>query len=130
MGLFVDRVAPLGDLRTAVTEALSASPEQANDPAAVDRHVAAAKKATTGTVTYHWSRILVGIFIAAVLLGAGIVLAVISNNWAADQALKAATIPGYTAPSSSLSGIATSVIALGSAWSGALVGLVLNEKAT
>jgi hypothetical protein len=130
MGLFVDRVASEGDLDTAVLEALRADPDQANDPKAIVQHIAAARRGTKVRTVYHWSRIIVGILIAVVLLAAGVVLGMVSDNWAADQATKAATIQGYKAPTSNLSGIATSIIALGSAWSGALVGQVLDGKNT
>ena len=57
MGLFVDRFAPEGELETAVTTALRASPDEANKPTAVARHVAAAKHAATRRVAvYHGQR--------------------------------------------------------------------------
>jgi hypothetical protein len=127
MGLFVDRVAPEGELETAVTAAVRANPDEANNPATLARHVAAAKHAVKRkVVTYHWPAIIAGIAIAAVLLSVGIALAIASDNWAADQAMKEATTQGYKAPTSNLPGIATSVIALASAWSGGLVSAVLG----
>jgi hypothetical protein len=127
MGLFVERVAPTDDLETAVVTALRTDSKEADDKGAVARHVHAIKRATRRTVVvYHWAAIIVGIVIGAVLLAVGIGLSIYADNWAADQALRAAKTSGYIAPSSSLPAIATSIIALGSAWSGALVGQVLG----
>lgn len=130
MGLFADRVTDPEGMTAAIVDALQANPADANDPAAIERHVEAAKEATQGPVKYYWRRILIGLAIGGALLGVGILLAVLSDSYAADQALKAADTKGYIAPASSLPAIATSVIALATAWSGALVGVVLNEKAT
>jgi hypothetical protein len=131
MGLFVEKkVAEAGALTEAVTSALSASPTDADDPAKVAATVAAVQAAGEVSYLYKWGRIILGLAIGAGLLAAGIFLGAYADSWAAEQALKAATTPGYVAPVSSLPGISTSIIALGSAWSGGLVGVVLNEKSS
>ncbi|SRR5712691_1692822 len=127
MGLFVDRVASEPEFESAVVQSLRADPADAEDPAKRARHVSATKAAAKRRVTtYHWPAIIVGIAIAGILLGTGIVLTFAADSWSADQALKEATTQGYTAPTSSLSAVATSVIALASAWSGGLVSAVLG----
>lgn len=130
MGLFVKRVAPESDVAAAVTSMLRADPSEAADPGKVAGYVAAAKDAAKGTTTLLWVRVLVGVLIGAALIAAGVALTIYGDNWAAEQALKAATTPDYVAPTSSVPAVATSIIALGSAWSGALVGVVLSEKAS
>lgn len=109
---------------------LRADPSEAADPGKVAGYVAAAKDAAKGTTTLLWVRVLVGVLIGAALIAAGVALTIYGDNWAAEQALKAATTPDYVAPTSSVPAVATSIIALGSAWSGALVGVVLSEKAS
>jgi ABC-type Fe3+-siderophore transport system permease subunit len=130
MGLFVERVVPEGPLTTAVTDTMRADPEDAINPIEVERHVEAVKQATKTAVNkYMWARILVSVLIGGALIAVGILLTVYADNWAADQALKEATTQGYKAATSGLPAVATSIIALGSAWSGALVGVILSEKA-
>lgn len=130
MGLFVERVAPdEGALRNVVTQTLLADSGDAGVPAKVDFHVNAAKQATKGTTVIKWNRILVALVIGGGLIVFGVVLAAYADNWTADQALKAATTTGYVAAKSNLSAVATSIIALGSAWSTGLVGAVLSDSA-
>jgi hypothetical protein len=107
---------------------LRADAAEADDPAAVASRVAAATTAAQGTVAYRWTRIITGVLIGGILIGVGIVLAMWSDTWAADQALKAATTPGYAVPDSTLANVATTVLTLGSAWSAALVGAVLGTS--
>jgi hypothetical protein len=127
MGLFVDRVPSDPELESVVDESLRADPADAADPAKRARHVSATKAAAKSRVTtYHWPAIIVGIAIAGILLGTGIVLTLAGDSWSADQALKEATTQGYKAPTSSLPALATSIVALGSAWSGGLVSAVLG----
>ena len=131
MGLFVERVAPdEGALRNVIHETLLADPGSAGDADKVNLHMRAAKQAAKGTKVVKWNRILVALLIGGGLILVGIVIAAYSDNWTADQALKAATTTGYVAPKSSLSAIATSLIALGSAWSTGLVGAVLSDSAS
>jgi predicted flap endonuclease-1-like 5' DNA nuclease len=128
MGLFVERVARPGALEKAVVQLIQAQPGDANNPDKVKDAMATVSTALEDTdFVYRWTAIIVGIAIGAVLLGVGIFLAWLSDNWTADQALRAATTNGYVAPTSSLRGIGTSVIALGSAWSGGLVAAVLTS---
>jgi hypothetical protein len=130
MGLFVERMPSAGALENVITQGLRANPGDAEDPKKVALHVAAATQAKDGTYVYKWARILVALLIGGVLLAVGIALAIYSDNWTADQAVKAATTSGYIAAKSSLAAIATSFIGLGSAWSGGVLGAVLNSTSS
>jgi hypothetical protein len=131
MSLFVEQVATTDDnLHTLIKQALQADKSKADDPAEVDRHVAAVKQAKAGTSVYKWNRIIIALVIGGVLLAVGICLAIYGDSWTAAQALKAATTSGYVAPKSSLPAIATSFIAMGSAWSGGVVSAVLGGKSS
>lgn len=130
MGIFVDRV-PANDtaLDVVIEEALKADPQLANDKAQVRERAATAAKAAKATKSeFHWGRIAVGVVIAAVLLGGGILLAMYADNQAIAEALKAAQNSQYKVPELGVKAIATTVVGLGAAWSGGLVGLLLGEK--
>lgn len=130
MGLFVDKAASDADLEETITETLQADPADARDRVKVRQHVAAAKKAAEARSTFKWSRIIVGLLIGGGLMLLAIALSIYADNWAADQALQAATTPGYVAPSSSIPAIAASVMTLAAAWSAGLVAVLLSEKAS
>lgn len=54
-------------------------------------------------------------------------VAVYDFNRTVEEAFRAATTPGYTPPTSGLGGIATSIIALGSAWSAGVAAAIFGE---
>ena len=126
MAVFVER-ADEARLEQAVSQALGADSNAANDPVELQRHVDAVKVAAAGSPTVHWGRVIVGVLIAGALIGAAIALALMADSFAADQAAKAASTEGYEAPESQLPEIAAGVMALATAWSGALVGALFAE---
>ena len=125
MAIFVERND--AKLREAVDRALRADPTAADDASVVEGRVAEVKEAAKKTGDIHWGRVLVGVAIAAALIVAAIVLAVLADNFAVEQAARAAENTDYEAPSSELPEIATAVMALATAWSGALVGTLFAE---
>jgi hypothetical protein len=126
MGLFVDK-SPSGDLSSVVEQAIAVQPQDPPDPSVLSEYVGKVKRATSQTNTFHWSRIIVGIVIAVVLIGAGALLAIYEQDWLAQQAALAAKDPKYVVPTSVLNTIATSLITLGGAWSAALAATLLSE---
>jgi chorismate synthase len=114
-------------LEEAVDRALRKPPTAADDTSQVRDHVRDVKRAATESATVHWGRVLVGVAIAAGLILGAIVLAFLADAWAADQAAKAAANENYEAPSSQLPAIATALMALATAWSGAIVGALFAE---
>lgn len=128
MGIFVERVRPQADPVTqAIDEALGEDPEVAKRPGEAQRRAAAAKQKAAGTDDIKWGRIVIGLLIGGALLGVGIYLMILGDQSASEEALNAATIPNYKAAEVGIKGIATSVIALATAWSGGLVGIVFGE---
>jgi hypothetical protein len=75
-----------------------------------------------------WTRVGVGVVLAAALLGAAIVVGTWADMWAAQQALIKVDKPTYVPPTSTLPAIATSLMTLAGAWSAALLALVLAAK--
>jgi hypothetical protein len=130
VGIFVDRV-PVSDtaVDVVIEDALKANPQLAGDKAEVKSRAAAAKNAAKSTKTeFHWGRVAVAVLIGAVLLGGGILLAIYADNRAIEEALKAAQNSAYEPPELGIKAIATTVLGLGAAWSGGLVGVLLGEK--
>lgn len=126
MAIFVEH----GDdtkLEEAVDRALRTDASAAGDSARLREHVKDVRKAATESATVHWGRVIAGLLIAAVLVGTAIVIAVMADAWAAEQAAKAAAEEGYEAPPSQLPAIATALMALATAWSGAIVGALFAE---
>ncbi len=130
MGIFVERTpADNSAIERVIEDALRADPEVVGDAAEVRRRTSAAQTAAAATTPkFHWGRIVVGLAVGAALIGAGILLAIYADNRAIEDALRAVQNPGYTPPALGVSGIATTVLGLGSAWSGGLVGVLLSEK--
>jgi hypothetical protein len=120
MGIFADRVVSDADLTAAVQAAVA-------DGTVTPAHKVNIKAAATGTLVFHPRRLAVGLGIAAVLLLLAVLLALQADAFAADQATKAAAISGYTAPTSSLSALLTTDLALLTAWSGALVTALFGD---
>lgn len=130
MGIFVDRVpADEGALVAVIQDALRADPQLASDQTQIKNRAATAAKVAKATKPeFHWGRVAVGVLIAAILLGGGIMLAIYADNQAIAEALRAAQNTDYKVPELGVKAIATTVVGLGTLWSGGLVGLLLGEK--
>lgn len=130
MGIFVDRV-PAGDaaIDVVIQDALRADPTFAGDEAEIRSRAAAVASAAKATkAEFHWGRVAVAVVIGATLIAVGILLAMYGDTQAIDEARKVVEISGYKSPELGIKGIATTVLGLGAAWSGGLVGVLLGEK--
>jgi hypothetical protein len=125
VGLFVERQSTAG-LSGAVSAMLRADPTTAGDPAKVAEAVAAVE--ASGKATFRWSRIAVGILIAAALIAVGAGLVWLGDQEAIGLARDAAANPDFKPPTLGISAAGTSVLTLAAAWSAALVATILAEK--
>jgi hypothetical protein len=130
MGIFVDQVpANGGAIDEVIEEALRADPQLAGDQTQVKKRAQAATKAAKATKPeFHWGRVAVGVLIGAVLILGGILLGIYADNRAIEEAMKVVQNSAYKPPELGIKGIATTVLGLGAAWSGGLVGVLLGEK--
>lgn len=135
MGIFYDRRPDIGPhIETALADALAAVPS--GDPA---RDAAEAKSRTaelTQTIEaqkppFHAWRVWGAVAIAAALIIGAVVLSIMTDNQAINEAAKVAANPNYKSPDlTGLKGVADWLRTLGAAWSAGLVSVLLSEKAS
>ncbi len=74
-----------------------------------------------------WKKVLAGVALAAALIVAAVLVGIYADGWAADQALVKVDKPTYISPTSTLPAISTGLMTLASAWSAALLTLLLTN---
>ena len=81
------------------------------------------------TTVFHTGRVVFSVAVAGLLIVAAILVSILADNFATEQALNAAANSAYKAATSVLPAVATSIMILAAAWSAALVGILVGEKA-
>lgn len=126
MGLFVERT-PSPTLQGIVAGALAAP--SSTDAGAIQAIAASVQAAANaGPVTVKGLRIAMGVLVGVALIAAGVWLVWLGDQQAIEQAKFVISNPTYKPPTLGIAAAGTSLLTLGSAWSAALIGVILTEK--